>query len=254
MAISILYKPLCYWVLPLTEASWILSITAPLTPYDTYGSRFNISTRKIYNFHWAEQGILWHYTLHSKAANTTFTLHIVVQSTTALLIAQDSSQAIKQLWYDMDQAWSTWRTDYLQHHTIRHPLQAPRDEWYGININVWLWSTLTTTDQHGDHSSSKTTLHDINYDHQDTNGMVSTSKEKHSSRWRRPWTTTSWCDQDQPDGQGLIYTSNWSSTTCQLLHTSQLNMYNIIQQDYFWKPVSYLWTKQELTLSQELEY
>ena len=31
-------------------------------------------------------------------------------------------------------------------------------------------------------------------------------------------------------------------------------MYNIIQQDYFWKPVSYLWTKQELTLSQELEY
>ena len=78
--------------------------------------------------------------------------------------------------------------------------------------------------------------------------------EKDSSRWRRPWTTTSWYDQHQPDGQGLIYINNYSSTTCQLLHTSQLNMYNIVQQDYFWKPVSYLWTTQELTLSQELEY
>ena len=264
MAIGILYKSLSYWMLPLTKASWVLSITAPLTPYDTYRSsstsaltRYTTSIGQNMEF----SDITLHYT---KAVKTTFMLHIVVQPTAALLIAQASSQAIKQLWYDMDQAWSTRRTNYLQvsHHTIsiRHLPQASRDEWYGININVWLWSTWTRTDQHGDHSASSITLRDNDYDHQDTNVMVSTSMEKDSSRWRRPGTTssiewtTSWCGQDQQDGQGLIYISNWSSTTCQLLHTGQLIMYNIIQPNYFCNPVSYLWTKQELTLSRELEY
>ena len=155
----------------------------------------------------------------------------------------------------MDQAWSTWRTNYLQtsHHTTSTASTTRRTVWYqhqrvimiNVNKNWSTWRSLIL---------KKTTLHGINYDYQDINGMVSTSMERDSSRWRRPWTTTSWYDLDQPDGQGLIYTSNWSSTTCQLLHTSQLNMYNIIQPNYFWKPVSYLWTKQELTLSQELEY
>ena len=145
MTISILYKSLCCWVLPLTEASWILS---PLTPYDTYGSsstsalaRYTTSIGQNKEF----SGITLHYT---KAVNTTFTLRIVVQSTTALLIAQDSSQVIKQLWYDMDQAWSTWRTNYLQvsHHMTSTASTTRRMVWYQhqrvimINVNK-NWST-----------------------------------------------------------------------------------------------------------------